>query len=184
MKKTIPPELEKIFNREMVRANLISASLYLLAYEILKYAIVDRSKSFLSSGTAAETKEYKAARSLHEYELQAFCLWLKDSGAIDEQDIIAIQAIRKQRNDLAHYLTEHLLDTGPAIGVNDLALVLQVVRKIELWWLKEVEIPSNSDYDGNTFADEDLQSGTTTVLDYLLETATAATANRSQEFSR
>jgi hypothetical protein len=47
----------------------------------------------------------------------------------------------------------------------------QLLEKVEIWWIKEFEIPTNPDYDNVEIRDEDIKSGTVLGLDYVISVA-------------
>jgi hypothetical protein len=51
-----------------------------------------------------------------------------------------------------------------------------LVDKIERWWIREVEIPTNPEYDGREIVDEDIKPGAVMFLDMVLSTAVQAFA--------
>jgi hypothetical protein len=42
------------------------------------------------------------------------------------------------------------------------------VTKIDRWWIREVEIPTNPDFDGREVADDDIQSGNMLFLQMMV----------------
>ena len=73
--------------------------------------------------------------------------WLLDRGAIDQADIDQFERLKLCRNKLAHDLasvslgtaTEHLTLFPPMV---------ELLSKVESWWIVNVEIPTNEDFDG------------------------------------
>lgn len=92
--------------------SLAYAGFVLLAYELVKSLIVDPIKLFyrdttFSSGPFASYELDVKPR--HKNEFEACLLYLRDfMQAIDSDDFLAIQGLRKHRNDLAHDLPEEL----------------------------------------------------------------------------
>ena len=57
------------------------------------------------------------------------------------------------------------------INTNFLRAIYELVTKIDRWWIKEVDIPANSDFDGEV-SDADIQSGTMIFIQMMLRIAT------------
>ena len=85
------------------------AGFILVAYELVKGMIVNPIKLFYSDMSFGEGMPFKSYKEdvafRHKNEFEACLLYLRDfMEAIDSEDVITIQALRKHRNDLAHEL--------------------------------------------------------------------------------
>lgn len=167
---------KKFLDPEMLRGNLVSASIFLAAYEILKTAIVDRIKTFFTNGfdengfTVDEEYVVKV-RSLDKSELRASLLWLRSMDVIDDSDMQRFDQIRKHRNEIAHELFKFATSPDNEIQIELLQALIQLLAKIERWWIREVELPSDSDYDGRDIADEDIQPASLIFLQMMIDIA-------------
>ena len=96
---------------ELTRA-LAYAGFVLLAYELIKSLIVAPIKAFYENTTfhSGPFKSYEIdVLSRHKNEFEACLLYLRDfMRAIDSDDLLAIQGLRKHRNELAHDLANKL----------------------------------------------------------------------------
>ena len=92
--------------------SLAYAGFVLLAYELVKSLIVDPIKLFYRDTEfhAGPFKSYDTdVLSRHKNEFEACLLYLRDfMEAIDSNDVLAIQGLRKHRNEMAHNLPEKL----------------------------------------------------------------------------
>ena len=93
---------------------LTYAGFVLVAFELVKSMIVNRIKVFYSDMTFAEGLPFKSYEedvlSRHNNQFEACLLYLRDfMEAIDSDDVLTIQTLRKHRNELAHNLPD-LLD--------------------------------------------------------------------------
>ena len=93
--------------------SLTYAGFVLLAYELMKELIVAPIKAFYSHTTFGEGLPFKSYEadvlSRHKSEFEACLLYLRDfMRALDSDDVLAIQGLRKHRNDLAHDLVDRL----------------------------------------------------------------------------
>lgn len=62
-----------------------------------------------------------------------------------------------------------------------------LLRKIEIWWIQNVEIPTNSDFDGKEIANEEISSGKELVLKMMVDVALGAgveAAKHLREFEK
>jgi hypothetical protein len=64
--------------------------------------------------------------------------------AVDEGDIGTFQRIRNLRNTLAHELFSSIASGSlPAEFDERFTEMIELLRKIEVWWITNVEIPTN-----------------------------------------
>jgi hypothetical protein len=106
--------LDTLSSQEIAQ-RLAYVGFVLTAYELVKSMIVGPIKTFYADTTFAPGplfKSYQAdVRSRHANEFEACLLYLRDfMGALDSADLLAIQALRQHRNDLAHELVGRLAD--------------------------------------------------------------------------
>jgi hypothetical protein len=118
---------------EELGTRLAYAGMVLVAFELVKSMIVGPIKAFYShttfTGSGMPFRSYEEdVLSRHKDQFQACLLYLRDfMEAIDDFDIIAIQSLRKHRNELAHDLVQRL----PHLDLSDhKALFMQVEATI------------------------------------------------------
>ena len=104
--------VENHTEEELTRA-LSYAGFILVAFELVKSLIVNPIKVFYADVTFAESDPFKSYEedvlSRHKNQFEACLLYLRDfMEAIDSEDVLTIQALRKHRNDLAHDLPNML----------------------------------------------------------------------------
>lgn len=100
--------IKEMSEEELTQA-LTYAGFILLAYELVKGMIVQPIKAFYENTTFGEGMPFhsyeKDVLSRHKNHFEACLLYLQDfMEAIDSEDVMTIQALRKHRNDLAHFL--------------------------------------------------------------------------------
>jgi len=109
--------------------SLAYAGFVLLAYELVKSLIVAPIKLFYRDTTfsSGPFKSYELdVLSRHKNEFEACLLYLRDfMKAIDSDDVLAIQELRKHRNELAHDLPSILR----RLEVNSYASLLDKANK-------------------------------------------------------
>lgn len=182
--------MEKIFNQELIKSNLIISSMFVTSFEMLKSSIQERLKGFLcinSKFNEDEEIEFEISddfknqvlerdipkinrRKYRDYHLfYSSCLWLKDNNVIDSKDLEDIEMIRKHRNLLSHNPLKLLVDENTNVNKELLKKCQKLLSKIEKWWILNFEIPVNPEFDGQEIKEEDVKSGRTIYLDYLME---------------
>ena len=135
-----------LFNGEVLTANLTKAALYVLAYELLKNTLMDRPKGFFSLG---DENAYKTqVLSLHPSPLVASCRWLEGCGAMTPEDTQGVLLLRDHRNEIVHELPNVLLTPRKQVDEQKLSRALELLCKVDRWWIDEVEIPTREDFDG------------------------------------
>lgn len=170
---------EKFLNEEVVKSNLLLASLYLAAYEILKHTIMYRVKRVYAIEYTADAepvvdKGYnEEVLSLHKYPLSASSLWLESAGAISSEDVEMIDGLRRHRNEIAHELPEFLTDPERDLYLGYYVRMRNLLNQIEVWWIMNFEIPANPDFDDVEVEEKEVSPGTVILLDYLTEIALA-----------
>lgn len=181
-------EMKKIFDPTLVKRNLIIASLIITTFEILRSVIQDRIKGFfcfnyyLNDAGELEyeiSEEYKnqildraipEIRSRGDYHLfYSSCLWLKDNEVITQENIDDIQKIRKHRNLIAHEPVKLLVDEQININIYLLKKSIELISKIDKWWILEFEVTINPDFDGIDINPDNVKSGYIVFLDHLTE---------------
>jgi hypothetical protein len=140
---------ERFLDPEVLRPNLILASIYIAAFEILKNSIIERLRDFYVSGFDQNGEivmpEYNDVLAKDKSVIYASLKWLKESEAITDDDIEKFNKVKECRNLLAHELTKMLMEGLPqdfAERFNDMTSLLD---KIERWWIINFEIPINPD---------------------------------------
>lgn len=138
-----------------LKDKLIFSSLYIATFESFKDYIVEEVKFFFNTGFSSNeftfSDNYKTAVLLKDKSvLKATIFWLKDCGAIEEKDIETFDELRTYRNKLSHELMELLFD-GLSEDLPEKFIQLIKLRiKVEKWWILNIEIPTNSEFNPHT----------------------------------
>jgi hypothetical protein len=145
---------------EVLRNRLISASIYLAAFELLKDSIIDHPRSFFTSGfdingpiVGPQYEEEILTRN--GSPLYASLSWLQEFGVLDDNDLAVFENLKNVRNTVAHEMHQLASGGAPSKHVAELPKLVALLRKIEIWWIVNVEIPTNPDFDDATDVDED-----------------------------
>lgn len=107
-------KVANLTEEEMTRL-LAYAGFILVAFELVKSLIVGPIKGFYLNVTFEDGGPFKSYENdvliRHKHEFEACLLYLRDfMAAIDSDDLLAIQGLRKHRNDLAHDFVNKLHD--------------------------------------------------------------------------
>lgn len=131
---------EGFLNPNILRPNMIAASLYIAAFELLKNGIVDRLKDFFTNGFdqngwRVDPKYQTKVLSRKSSPVHASLDWLKENGAVDDNDLAAFMRVKNFRNDLAHSLATMLANGMPREFTERFQELAALLDKIERWWI-------------------------------------------------
>ncbi len=174
MDKNVELSWERFLNPEILRTNLIVASLYITAFEILKDSIIGHTHDFFTDGFDESgwiiNDRYKSeVLSLNKSPLYASLEWLKNMNVINEADIDNFNEIKNCRNELVHEIA-NFISKGPNIDPLPLfSKITDLLYKIEKWWILNVDIPTNPDFDGKDFDEGGIVPGSIMTLHLLTD---------------
>ncbi|WNJ94826.1 hypothetical protein RND59_11875 [Vibrio ruber] len=141
---------ERALHPETLKTNIITASIFSMAFEMLKSSIIEKIEGFFTNGFDENgmivSPEYKEkVLSLNRSPLYASLKWLQDMSAIDYKDLERFEHIKKCRNILAHEML-----TFASSGVDfDVAEAFEemvgLLRKIEIWWFENLDMAIDPD---------------------------------------
>lgn len=85
---------------------------------------------------------------------------LKEMHAIDDGDLATFDRVKACRKTLAHKLFSMLGSEGlPADFEECFSDMVALLRKIEVWWITNIEIPTNPDFEGKELDEEGIVPG-------------------------
>lgn len=133
---------EKLLDPKSLRSNLITASLYISAYEVCRESTIDKLRGyyfdFWDKDGPHPNKDYETkVLALDKSPLQATLLWFKEFGAIDDTDIESFSKARQLRHQVAHDLPNLLSSPAHKIDQAVFDRLLNVTHKIGVWWINE-----------------------------------------------
>lgn len=180
-----------MYNQKQLRPFLITASLYITAFELLKDYITKRIEDFFLVGTKCRNhnkqKEYdeemRPYRERHkdkkDKKTYASLDWLIDVGAISEVDIKKYDDVRSFRNEIAHEML-NLMSVNTAENLAKMnqhfVTMLELLRKIETFWILNVDILCNPDFDAKDISAKDVIPGPIMAMEMLMNEAFAQRA--------
>ncbi len=166
-----------------LKGNLISCALYIALYESFKTNVIEKVKFFYNTGFNGNEFIFSPSYTTEVLSkdkniLRATLLWLKEREAVDETDLLEFKKIKEYRNKLAHEMMT-LLFEGTESLPDRFSQLITIQIKIEKWWLLNIEIPTNHDFDGKEINEADVitSSQITTKLMLDILTGDEKTAN-------
>lgn len=157
-----------------MQEKLISASLYVTAFELLRESIIGRIRSFYmvgfdADGDVIDEKYETVVLSRNKSPLHASLDWLSENDVIDNNDREVFERIRTTRNLLAHELPSMVMGGKDFQHVERFQELVALLKKIEVWWVVNMEIPVSPDFDGKEIDEEGIVPGPVLMLQMMLE---------------
>lgn len=177
---TTHEQWEQFLNPEIVRTKLISAGLFLVGHEMLLDTLKRHPLSFFadewSNKGPKQSSKYRAEVLARDPQgkgdaLRGSIAWLRMMDAITLDDEADIKTVTDARNDLAHEMSSMVSGSKPANFAGHFATLMALVHKIEKWWIVNVEIPTNPDFDGQEIDEDGIVSGPNWVMQMLSQVA-------------
>lgn len=168
---------EDFLNPEVTRPRLIAASIYIAGFEALKDSVVGRIRSFFwtgfdESGDKIDPKYQSDVLARKSSPVYASLEWLKEMHAIDAGDVTVYDRVKACRNTVAHELFATLGSRGlPPDFEQCFSDMVALLRKIEVWWITNVENPTNPDYDGREIDEDGIVPGPVMAMQLLMDIA-------------
>lgn len=177
----------KFLNPDSLRSNLIAASLYLTTWEMLQQCVIEQLEGFYCLGLDPTDERssgsyFERVLSRDKSPFRASLLWFLESGAIDQNDIDMIDKIRVHRNEIAHELPRFMASMDRNVDVSLFHKMVDVICKIDRWWICEVELPTNSEFDGKEIDYSGVSSGRMIMIHMMLEIATTENSEQARKY--
>lgn len=185
--------VERSLDPDVVRPSLFMATMFITAFEILKDSIVGRIRNYYSiglskDGDAVGPDYVNEVLSRNKSSVYASLDWLIEHHAIDDSDLVAFDRLKTTRNLLAHQLFDVVTGQVESSHQEQFGDLVELLRKIEVWWVVNVEIATNPDYDGQEIDEAGIVPGAILSLQMLLQVASGNTelleAWRNQKIAR
>ena len=177
--------LLSIADEETLKSNLSFTAFFIALYENFVDLTVDRVEGFYCNGfstdetgkvTMTQSPEY-SKRILQREDnlgkrvgvLRATLFWLLEAEAITQDDIDCFYEIREQRNRFTHELTNCLLNGLTEDEVKKLFDLFRIYKKIDKWWINEIEIPCSADEIPQDYDPDGVQSVISGLFDIMVD---------------
>lgn len=177
----IRPELKKEYedflNPDVLRPRLLAASIFIIGFESLKTAILDRLhnlfwRGFDQHGDKFDPRYEEEVLTRHRSPVRASLMWLKEQGAIQDSDFELYDRVREYRNRLAHRLLDIVSTEGLPEGYDDrFSEMVDLLRRIEVWWIQNFELAVDPDYSDEDVDPEEIIPGRIIALQLLCDIA-------------
>jgi len=163
----------KFLDPENLKGNLMFSSLYIATFESFKDYVIDEVKFFFHNGfkdgqDIFDPKYETHVKSKDKNITKASLFWFLEMDAIAENDIDLYDDLRQYRNKLSHELMNLLFEGLPEELPLKFSQLLQLRIKIEKWWMLNIEIPTNPDFDNMDEINEDSIMTSTQMLSHLI----------------
>jgi hypothetical protein len=171
---------ERFLDPEVVRPSLFLATMFITTFEILKDSVIDRIRDFYTnewsaSGSVVGPEYQIEVLAKNKSPLYASLKWLQEHEAIDETDLQTFESLKSTRNLLAHQLFNVVTGQVDSPHQAQFTELVSLLRKIETWWVVNVEIPINPDFDGQEIDESGIVPGAILSLQMLIEVASGNT---------
>lgn len=177
---TVNDRWERFLDPDLLRPSLFLATMFITTFEILKDSVVDRIRNFYIDGLDEAGQivglEYQTeVLSKNKSVLYASISWLREHEVIDDYDLETFEQLKKTRNQLAHQLFAIVTGQVESAHEAQFAVLVALLRKIEVWWVVNFEIAINPDYDGQDVDEEGIVPGAVLSLQMLIQVASGNT---------
>lgn len=130
---------------------------------------------FDESGPTVGSEYQTDVLSKNRSPLYASLQWLRENDAIDDGDLITFEKLKSTRNQLAHQLFSVVTGQIESAHETQFTDLVTLLRKIGVWWVVNVEIPTNPDFDGQEIDEAGIVPGAVLSLQMLIEVASGNT---------
>ena len=167
---------ERFLNPEILRTNLIVTSIFITVFEMLKDTIISRVREFFTDGFDQNgwiiNDNYKTkVLFLNKSQLYASLEWLKNMEAINDDDIKVFNEIKDCRNELVHEIVDYISKSPTIDPIPLFTKIVDLLDKIERWWILNVEIPTDPDLYDKDFDEEGIIPGPILAIRLLIDIA-------------
>ena len=145
MDEKVRASWEQVLHPDTLKTNIIIASIFSMAFEMLKSSIVEKIENFFTNGLDENgpivSSEYKEeVLSLNRSPLYASLQWLQNMDAINDEDWKKFEHIKSCRNTLVHEMLA-FASSGVDFDVAEaFEEMVSLLRKIEIWWFENFEM--------------------------------------------
>jgi len=177
---TTPDRWERFLDPDVVRPSLFLATMFITTFEVLKGSVVDRIRSFYTNeidenGPLVGPKYQVEVASKNKSLIYASLEWLQEHEVIADKDLAVFEQLKRTRNQLAHQLFAVVTGQVKSTHEAQFEVLVELLRKIEVWWVVNVEIPTNPDFDGQEIDEAGIVPGAVLSLQMLIQVASGNT---------
>ncbi|MDY4128277.1 hypothetical protein [Peptostreptococcus porci] len=170
---------KNIYNHDILKQKINYIAVFTLIFESFKDFIITQPRDFLclmgikdGKLNYIESPEYKKLRSLDKRHLDnASFKWFIELNAFSEEDFAIYNDSRKKRNRIVH---EMISEVGEKVTEEDMELLVKMIelyRKIDKWWINEIEIQISTDEISGNYDSNDIFSIQDMILESIVDIA-------------
>ena len=156
------------------------ATMFITAFEILKESIVDDIRGFYTTGfhereLTVEPEYQSKVLSRNKSPLYASLEWLREMDAINDEDLATFEKLKSTRNVLSHQLFAVVTGQVKSEHETQFDVLVALLRKIGVWWVVNVELAINTDFDDQEIDEDGIVPGALLSLQMLIQVASGNT---------
>ena len=170
--------IENVVTPENLQFTVSFTSLFVLVFECFKDMVIDRPKEFFCTEKIEfkedkivyyETEKYKReVRNLAKKPFEASLRWFANHKVITESDVNKALSIELRRHSFVHELYNVVHN-----GISDedtqlLADLVSIYKKIDSWWIYNVEIDWDEIKDPDNVKQDECISGSLMMIDVMI----------------
>ena len=170
--------IENVVTPENLQFTVSFTSLFVLVFECFKDMVIDRPKEFFCTEKIEfkedkivyyETEKYKReVRKLANKPFEASLRWFANHKVITESDVNKVLSIELRRHSFVHELYNVVHN-----GISDedtqlLADLVSIYKKIDSWWIYNVEIDWDEIKDPDNVKQDECISSSLVMIDVMI----------------
>ena len=170
--------IENVVTPENLQFTVSFTSLFVLVFECFKDMVIDRPKEFFCTEKIEfkedkivyyETEKYKReVKNLAKKPFEASLRWFANHKVITESDVNKALSIELRRHSFVHELYNVVHN-----GISDedtqlLADLVSIYKKIDSWWIYNVEIDWDEIKDTDNVKQDECISGSLMMIDVMI----------------
>ncbi|MFT4425905.1 hypothetical protein [Enterobacter hormaechei] len=138
---------ERILDPKILKRRVISYSVFISAFEMLKNVVIGRLERFYINFDDEQDKiEYKIkVLDRNKSKLYASLNWLVEYNALEQVDIDEFERLKIIRNKLSHEMLDLLPEDELFDVTNEIRAIIELTRKVEIWWFCNLEMAIDPD---------------------------------------
>ena len=170
--------IKNVMTPENLQLTVSFTSLFVLVFECFKDMVIDRPKEFFCTSKIEfkedkivyyETEKYKReVKNLAKKPFEASLRWFANHKVITESDVNKVLSIELRRHSFVHELYNVVHN-----GISDedtqlLADLVSIYKKIDSWWIYNVEIDWDEIKDTDNVKQDECISGSLMMIDVMI----------------
>ena len=170
--------IENVVTPENLQFTVSFTSLFVLVFECFKDMVIDRPKEFFCTEKIEfkedkivyyETEKYKReVKNLAKKPFEASLRWFANHKVITESDVNKALAIELRRHSFVHELYNIVHNGISDDDIKLLADLISIYKKIDSWWIYNVEIDWDEIKDPNNVKQDECISGSLMMIDVMI----------------